>query len=192
MEKPTEKSDLEMIQAYVGGDESAFEHLLCRYKSKLYTFILLQVRDAYLAEDIFQETFIKVIDGLRSGKYSDQGKFISWVGRIAQNVVVDHFRREKRGSVAVDGYGSMLDFPDESAESKILHQQRDVGLRKIVQMLPDEQKEVLLMRYFCGMSFKDIASATGVGINTALGRMRYAINNMRRMIEKYNVVLDIG
>ncbi len=191
-----EKSDLELIQAYVAGDESGIEILLNRYKSKIYTSIYLQVKDEYLAEDIFQETFIKVINTLKSGRYNDEGKFLPWVIRIAQNMVIDHFRKAKRNPTVVssDGYDifGVLEFADESAESKLMLSQRDLDLRKIIQRLPDDQKEVLIMRHFCDMSFKEIADITEVSINTALGRMRYALNNLRKMIEEHNMMLNLG
>ncbi len=191
-----DKSDQELIQAYVAGNEAGIEVLLNRYKSKIYTSIYLQVKDEYLAEDIFQETFIKVIKTLQSGRYNDEGKFLPWVIRIAQNMVIDHFRKEKRSPAVVtsDGYDifGVLDFADESIESKLMHHQRDIDLRKIIQLLPDDQKEVLIMRHFCDMSFKEIADITDVSINTALGRMRYALNNLRKMIEDHNLALNIG
>ncbi|QBQ42365.1 RNA polymerase sigma factor [Sphingobacterium psychroaquaticum] len=190
-----EKSDLELIQAYVAGNELGIEVLLNRYKTKIYTSIYLQVKDEYLAEDIFQETFIKVIKTLKSGRYNDEGKFLPWVVRIAQNMVIDHFRKEKRSPTVVssDGYDifGVLEFADESPESKLSINQRDLDLKKIIQRLPDDQKEVLIMRHFCDMSFKDIADVTGVSINTALGRMRYALNNLRKMIEDHNLMLNV-
>jgi len=190
-----EKSDKELIQAYVAGDEQGIEEWLNRYKSKIYTSIYLQVKDEYLAEDIFQETFIKVIKTLKSGRYNDEGKFLPWVVRIAQNMVIDHFRKEKRGLTVVssDGYDifDVLQFADDSVESKLMDTQRDVDLRKIIQLLPDDQKEVLIMRHFCDMSFKDIADVTNVSINTALGRMRYALNNLRKMIEENNIAFQL-
>lgn len=190
-----EKSDLELIQAYVAGNELGIEVLLNRYKAKIYTSIYLQVKDEYLAEDIFQETFIKVIKTLKSGRYNDEGKFLPWVVRIAQNMVIDHFRKEKRSPTVVssDGYDifGVLEFADESPESKLSINQRDLDLKKIIQRLPDDQKEVLIMRHFCDMSFKEIADVTGVSINTALGRMRYALNNLRKMIEDHNLMLNV-
>jgi len=195
MEKSREKSDAELVRAYMDGDESEFERLLDRHRVKIYTTIHLQVKDAHLAEDIFQETFVKVIKMLRAGQYNEEGKFIPWVARIARNIILDHFRRKKRSPPMVDGDGydifSILNVPDESRESQMRHDQRDVDLRKILQMLPDEQKEILIMRLFCNMSFREIAEITDVSINTALGRMRYAIRNMRKMIEEYHVVLDV-
>lgn len=189
-------SDQELIQAYIKGDERGLEVLLERYKSKIYTSIYLQVKDEYLAEDIFQETFIKVINTLQAGRYNDEGKFLPWVMRIAHNMVIDHFRREKRAPSVVNNEGfdifEILQFEDDNVESKMVKSQRDVDLKKIIQLLPDDQKEVLIMRHFCDMSFKDIADVTGVSINTALGRMRYALGNLRKMIEDHNMVLLTG
>ncbi|MCY4778150.1 sigma-70 family RNA polymerase sigma factor [Sphingobacterium sp. UT-1RO-CII-1] len=196
MKKLEEKSDLELIQAYIGNDEQAIEILLNRYKSKVYTSIYLQVKDEHLADDIFQETFIKVIRTLKAGRYNDQGKFLPWVVRIAQNMVIDHFRREKRAPAIVssDGYDifELLQITSEDSESKMVRKQEHSDLTKIIQLLPDDQKEVLIMRHFCDMSFKDIAEITGVSINTALGRMRYALNNMRKLIEENNMIFQLG
>ncbi|MNV06343.1 ECF RNA polymerase sigma factor SigW [compost metagenome] len=190
------KSDQELIQMYVGGQESGLEALLNRYKSKIYTSIYMKVKDEYLAEDIFQETFIKIINTLKSGKYNEEGKFLPWAIRIAHNMIVDFFRKAKRAPniVNADGFDifEVLEFSDESAESKMLKQQVDVDLKKMIQKLPDDQKEVLIMRHFCDMSFKDIAEITEVSINTALGRMRYALSNLRKMIEGSDLVFQMG
>ncbi|HBI87076.1 MAG TPA: RNA polymerase subunit sigma-24 [Sphingobacterium sp.] len=190
------KSDQELIQMYVGGQESGLEALLNRYKSKIYTSIYMKVKDEYLAEDIFQETFIKIINTLKSGKYNEEGKFLPWAIRIAHNMIVDFFIKAKRAPniVNADGFDifEVLEFSDESAESKMLKQQVDVDLKKMIQKLPDDQKEVLIMRHFCDMSFKDIAEITEVSINTALGRMRYALSNLRKMIEGTDLTLQMG
>lgn len=190
------KSDQELIQMYVGGQESGLEALLNRYKSKIYTSIYMKVKDEYLAEDIFQETFIKIINTLKSGKYNEEGKFLPWAIRIAHNMIVDFFRKAKRAPniVNADGFDifEVLEFSDESAESKMLKQQVDVDLKRMIQKLPDDQKEVLIMRHFCDMSFKDIAEITEVSINTALGRMRYALSNLRKMIEGSDLVFQMG
>ncbi|WP_293879622.1 MULTISPECIES: RNA polymerase sigma factor [unclassified Sphingobacterium] len=190
------KSDQELIQMYVGGQESGLEALLNRYKSKIYTSIYMKVKDEYLAEDIFQETFIKIINTLKSGKYNEEGKFLPWAIRIAHNMIVDFFRKAKRAPniVNTDGFDifEVLEFSDESAESKMLKKQVDVDLKKMIQKLPDDQKEVLIMRHFCDMSFKDIAEITEVSINTALGRMRYALSNLRKMIEGTDLTLQMG
>ncbi|WP_140937498.1 RNA polymerase sigma factor [Sphingobacterium lumbrici] len=196
MELLKNKSDQELIHAYISGNEAGLEVLIERYKSKIYTSIYIQVKDEYLAEDIFQETFIKVINVLKAGRYNDEGKFLPWVMRIAHNMVIDHFRRERRGLnvVNADGFDifEVLDFADEDVESKIVRTQRDVDLKKIIQLLPDDQKEVLIMRHFCDMSFKEIAEITDVSINTALGRMRYALSNLRKIIEDHNMLLQMG
>jgi len=189
------KSDQELIQMYVGGQESGLEALLNRYKSKIYTSIYMKVKDEYLAEDIFQETFIKIINTLKSGKYNEEGKFLPWAIRIAHNMIVDFFRKAKRAPniVNADGFDifEVLEFSDESAESKMLKQQVDVDLKKMIQKLPDDQKEVLIMRHFCDMSFKDIAEITEVSIDTALGRLRYALSNLRKMIEGTDLTLQM-
>lgn len=196
MELLKKMNDQELIKAYVEGNEIALKVLIDRYKSKIFSSIYLQVRDEFLAEDIFQETFIKVINTLHAGKYNHEGKFLPWVLRIAHNMVIDHFRREKRAPSVVNNDGfdifEILPFADENVESKIVKSQRDVDLKKIIQLLPDDQKEVLIMRHFCDMSFKDIADVSGVSINTALGRMRYALGNLRKMIEDHNLVLQTG
>lgn len=189
-------SDQELIQAYVSGDERALQVLLERHKSKIFTSIFLQVKDDFLAEDIFQETFIKVINTLQAGRYNDEGKFLPWVMRIAHNMVIDHFRKEKRAPSVVNNDGfdifEVLQFSDDNAESKLVKDQRDIDLKKLIQLLPDDQKEVLIMRHFCDMSFKDIADVTEVSINTALGRMRYALSNLRKMIEDHQMILQTG
>ncbi|MBB2952758.1 MULTISPECIES: RNA polymerase sigma factor [Sphingobacterium] len=190
------KTDQELIHIYLDGKETALAALLERYKSKIYTSIYMKVKDEYLAEDIFQETFIKVINTLKGGKYNDEGKFLPWVMRIAHNMIIDHFRKEKRAPSIVNTEGfdifDVLDFSDENVESKMLREQRDIDLKKMIQKLPDDQKEVLIMRHFCDMSFKDIADITEVSINTALGRMRYALANLRKMIEGQSLMLQIG
>jgi len=190
------KTDQELIHIYLDGKETALAALLERYKSKIYTSIYMKVKDEYLAEDIFQETFIKVINTLKGGKYNDEGKFLPWVMRIAHNMIMDHFRKEKRAPSIVNTEGfdifDVLDFSDENVESKMLREQRDIDLKRMIQKLPDDQKEVLIMRHFCDMSFKDIADITEVSINTALGRMRYALANLRKMIEGQSLMLQIG
>lgn len=187
-------SDQELIHAYIEGDEKGLQVLVDRYKSKVFTSIYIRVKDEYLADDIFQETFIKVIHTIKAGKYNDEGKFLPWVIRIAHNMVIDHFRKVKRGPVVVnaDGYDifELLDFSEDNSENKIVKQQMDVDLKRLIQLLPDDQKEVLIMRHFCDMSFKEIADITDVSINTALGRMRYALSNLRRMIEERNLTFQ--
>lgn len=184
-------TDEQLIHLYASGDENGLSVLIDRYKSKIYTSIYMRVKDDFVAEDIFQETFIKVINTIKSGGYNEEGKFLPWVIRIAYNMVIDHFRKEKRGPTVInnDGYDifEVMDFADDDTERKMVRTQTDVDLKKLIQLLPDDQKEVLIMRHFCEMSFKDIAEISNVSINTALGRMRYALHNLRKMIEENNL-----
>ena len=181
------QSDQDLIHLYINGNEGGLVELLRRYQSKIYTSIYLLVKDQDLAEDIFQDTFIKVINTLKAKKYNEEGKFLPWVSRIAHNLVIDHFRREKRAPMINNGDDfdifEVLGNYDESTEDRLVREQTHRDLKKLIQMLPSEQKEVLLMRHFGDMSFKDIAEITGVSINTALGRMRYALNNLRKMMQ---------
>ena len=181
-------SDKDLVHLYVSGDESAIAILLTRHKSKIYTSIYLLVKDRYLAEDIFQDTFIKVINTLKTGKYNEEGKFLPWVMRIAHNLVIDHFRKEKRTPTITNSEGfdifDTIGISEESAEDNLLRDQSHTELRTLIQKLPEEQKEVLIMRHYADLSFKEIADLTGVSINTALGRMRYALNNLRRMMQE--------
>jgi len=181
-------SDQDLVTLYINGDESVLEELIRRHKSKIYTSIYLLVKDQYLAEDIFQDTFIKVINTLRSGKYNEEGKFLPWVLRISHNLVIDHFRKEKRTPVTISSDDendvlSLLQIYEESAEDKILRNQTYTDLQAMIHLLPDDQKEVLIMRHYADLSFKEIADLTEVSINTALGRMRYALSNLRKMMK---------
>lgn len=180
------KNDQELIHLYLNGHESGLEELIRRHKSKIYTSIYLLVKDTYLAEDIFQDTFIKVINTLKAGKYNEEGKFLPWVIRIAHNLVIDHFRKEKRTPVVTSGDGfdifEVLKFYDESMEERMMREQTHQDLKTLIHLLPSEQKEVLIMRHYGELSFKEIADITNVSINTALGRMRYALNNLRKMM----------
>ena len=180
------QSDQDLIHLYVAGDEAGLVELLRRYQAKIYTSIYLLVKDEYLAEDIFQDAFIKVINTLRAGKYNEEGKFLPWVTRIAHNLVIDHFRREKRAPMINNGDDfdifEVLGNYDESTEDRLVREQTHKDLKALIHLLPDEQKEVLIMRHFGDMSFKEIADVTEVSINTALGRMRYALNNLRKMM----------
>lgn len=188
-------NDQDLVKLYITGDENGLKELLNRYKSKIYTSIYLMVKDQYLAEDIFQEAFVKVINTLRSGRYNEEGKFLPWVIRIAHNLVIDHFRKEKRAPVITSADGTdvlnTLQFYDESTEDKMLRDQTHKDLKAMIQLLPDEQKEVLLMRHYGELSFKEIADLTDVSINTALGRMRYALSNLRKMICNKEVVYKV-
>jgi RNA polymerase sigma-70 factor (ECF subfamily) len=179
-------TDQELIHEFISGYQPCLEVLIARHKSKIYTSIYLLVKDSYLAEDIFQETFIKVIHTLQAGKYNEEGKFLPWVIRIAHNLVIDHFRKQKRNPVItnVDGFDifDVIQFYDEPLENTMIREQSHQDLKRMIQLLPAEQKEVLIMRHYGDLSFKEISDITGVSINTALGRMRYALNNLRKMM----------
>jgi len=186
-------SDQELIGKYIKGHEGSLEVLINRHKSKIFTHIVLIVRDRALAEDIFQDAFIKVIRTLRAGKYREEGKFLPWVMRIAHNLAVDHFRKSNRmpttsGSEDFDIFDVISD-TQASIEDVVVKDEIHTDLRALVEELPDKQKEVLIMRHYCDMSFKDIAEETNVSINTALGRMRYALINLRALIEEHEVTL---
>ena len=188
-----EVSDNDLIVSFIKGDESGLKVLIDRHQRKIFTSILLLVKDRDMAEDIFQETFIKVINTLRSGNYQEEGKFLPWVLRIAHNMVIDHFRREKRMPMVRDTeeYSVMetIKLTDENIEDQIVTSQIHDVVRKLVDFLPDDQREVVILRHYADMSFKDIAEQTGVSINTSLGRMRYALINMRKLIREKQLVL---
>lgn len=181
-------SDQELISQYLNGSEVAFEQLLNKYKNKLYTSILLIVKDEYVAEDLLQDTFIKAIKMIRAGKYNEEGKFMPWISRIAHNMAIDYFRKQKRYPTIVMEDGSSvfdtLDFSENSIEDQKILLETQTNVRNLVDRLPDTQREVLVMRHYMQMSFQEIADSTGVSINTALGRMRYALINLRKMMEQ--------
>lgn len=187
------KTDQELVHLYIEGNENALAELITRHKSRIYTSIYLLVKDEYLAEDIFQDTFIKVIKTLRAGKYNEEGKFLPWVLRIGHNLVIDHFRREKRNPTITNADGfdifDVLGIYDESIEEKMVKEQTYDDLKALIHLLPSEQKEVLIMRHYGDLSFKEIADLTEVSINTALGRMRYALNNLRKMMTTKELTL---
>ncbi len=187
-------SDSKLILLYKNGNEAAFEQLVNRHKSKIYTTIYLIVKDNYIAEDLLQETFIKVINTVKGGKYNEEGKFLPWILRIAHNLAIDHFRKEKRYPTIVMEDGSnvfnTLKFSEDSIESVQIRKDTHTKLRQLIQELPEAQKEVLIMRHYMQMSFQEIADATDVSINTALGRMRYALINLRKKMEKNNIAYD--
>lgn len=180
-------SDQDLVQQYISGHETGLEELIRRHKSKIYTSIYHLVKDSDLAEDIFQDTFIKVINTLRTSKYNEEGKFLPWVIRISHNLVIDHFRKEKRKPIVanVEGFDifDVIKVYDENIEDRIIKEQSHKDLRTLIHLLPLEQKEVLIMRHFGELSFKEISEITGVSINTALGRMRYALTNLRKMMQ---------
>ncbi|TVR78016.1 MAG: sigma-70 family RNA polymerase sigma factor [Chitinophagaceae bacterium] len=186
-------SDKELVKLYLKGDEYALECLINRHRDKVYTSIYMFVKDTYLAEDIFQETFIKVVDTLRSGKYHEEGKFLPWVLRIAHNLCIDFFRKTKRSPSVTNPEGfdifNILVFAEENAEQKIIKNQTHRKVRQLLEELPQEQKEIVILRHYANLSFKEIANITGVSINTALGRMRYALINLRKIIEEKAISL---
>lgn len=186
-------TDHELVTRYVNGDINALNALVTRHKKRVYTAIFVLVRDQYVAEDIFQDTFFKVIDSLQAGSYKEEGKFLPWVLRISHNLCIDYFRKVKRKPVIVDSEGNdILDsigMFDESAEDIWIRKQSIHSLRELIKQLPDEQREVLILRHYAELSFKEIADMTNVSINTALGRMRYALLNLRKMMREKRVVL---
>lgn len=177
-------TDSELLSRYQQGNEEAFAMLLQRHKSRLYTAIYLIVKDRYVAEDLLQDTFIKALNTIREGRYNEEGKFLPWISRIAHNLAIDHFRKEKRYPEIVLENGSSLmnslQFAAESVEDKQVWYDNRSRLRGYIKELPTEQKQVLIMRHYLKMSFQEIAERTGVSINTALGRMRYALINLRK------------
>ena len=185
--------DAELVSNYINGNENALSILIERHKHKIYSFIYSKVYDRDVTEDVFQDTFIKVIRTLKRGKYNEEGKFLPWVMRIAHNLVIDHFRKNKR-MPKFDNTGefsifSVLSDSSLNAEKTIIKNQVESDVRRIIEELPEDQKQVLLMRMYQDMSFKEISERTGVSINTALGRMRYALINMRKVIEQNNIIL---
>jgi RNA polymerase sigma-70 factor (ECF subfamily) len=179
-------SDQALLDLYIQGRREAFEELVLRHQTKLYNYILMMVRQPALAEDIFQETFVKVIRSVREGKYYDDGKFFSWVTRIAHNLIIDHFRREKKmkmiSSDNDDAPLTSVAVLAASTEEDMVKNQMLKEVRNLIEHLPFEQREVVIMRIYMDMSFKEIADQTGVSLNTALGRMRYALINLRKML----------
>lgn len=192
--KATYPNDQELIKRYLAGNESSLEIIINRHKDRVFSYILMVVKSPAVADDLFQDTFIKIINTLKSGTYKEEGKFIHWVMRIAHNLVIDYFRKKKRLPIKEntderDNF-ELLNIKEESIEDIIIMDQIHKDLRLLIDYLPDEQKEVLLMRHYIGMSFKDIAEETDVSINTALGRMRYAILNIRRLVAEKNISLS--
>lgn len=185
--------DAALVSSYIKGDESALEALIYRHKHRIYSFIYSKVYDRDVAEDIFQDTFIKVIRTLKRGAYNEEGKFLPWVMRISHNLVIDFFRKNNRMPKFhnTDEFNIFSVLSDNSlnAENSIIKEQVETDVRRLVDELPDDQKEVLLMRIYEDLSFKEISDKTGVSINTALGRMRYALINLRKIIEKHNIIL---
>lgn len=182
-------SDNELIERFIGGDDGCFEQLLNRHKNKVFSYINLYIREKAVAEDIFQDTFLKVLQSLKSDRYKDDGKFLSWVMRIAHNLIIDFFRKEKQlNQISNDDYDvdilNSKSIVENCAEDVMIKRQIHKDIRSVVDQLPPDQKEVVILRHFAELSFKEIAETTGVSINTALGRMRYALINMRKIMDE--------
>lgn len=188
--------DQELVALYIRGNEQAFEVLLMRHKNKIYNYVFSKIRDHAIAQDIFQDAFMKIVRTLKKGSYNEEGKFLPWAMRISHNLVIDHFRRTNKVKMVSETSSkseefnilSFLKLEDENIEDVITREELEVQMVELVKHLPRTQKEILEMRIFQGMSFKDIAEQEEISINTALGRMRYALINIRKMIEKYNLV----
>ena len=187
-------SDRALLDRYLSGDRSAISQLIERHSRRVRDYIRMLVKNRDVAEDIFQETFIKAVRVIDEGRYTDNGKFLSWILRIAHNQVIDYFRAQRQDKAVTEaeaGYDVLgtLRFAEKTVEDRMVARQTEDEIRMLVDLLPAEQREVVLMRYYSGLSFKEIAEQTGVSINTALGRMRYALINLRRLIKEKNLVL---
>ena len=191
--------DQELVNLYIQGEESALATLITRHKRRIFSYIMLTIKDRALAEDVFQDTFIKVINTLKKGHYNEEGKFLPWVLRIAHNLIIDTFRRDKKMPTISGGTNdegedfdifSVIGTYDKTIEQEMIQGQVRKDIRKLVECLPAEQREVLMMRHYYDMSFKEISEQTNVSINTALGRMRYALINLRKMIEEKDIVVS--
>jgi len=187
------KTDHELIQNFQDGDLNALETLVLRHKDKMFTSILFLVKDKYLAEDIFQDVLIKIIDTIRGGRYTEEGKFLPWAMRIAHNLCVDHFRKVKRTpSIKTSDdrdIFEVINFTEEGADEKMMKRQSHDRVRQMLDLLPEDQREVIILRHYADLSFKEIASLTNCSINTALGRMRYGLINLRKMMTQKNIAL---
>jgi RNA polymerase sigma factor (sigma-70 family) len=187
------KTDHELIQNFQDGDLNALETLVLRHKDKMYTSILFLVKDKYLAEDIFQDVLIKIIDTIRGGRYTEEGKFLPWAMRIAHNLCVDHFRKVKRTpSIKTSDdrdIFEVINFTEEGADEKMIKRQSHEKVRQMLDLLPEDQREVIILRHYADLSFKEIASLTNCSINTALGRMRYGLINLRKMMTQKKIAL---
>jgi RNA polymerase sigma factor (sigma-70 family) len=189
----SKKTDNELIHLFQDGHLEALEVLVLRHKDKLYSSILFLVKDKYLAEDIFQDAFIRIIDTIRSGRYTEEGKFLPWAGRIAHNLCVDHFRKVKRTPIIRNSEDKdifeVLNFSEDSAETAMMKRQSHSRVREMLDRLPEDQREVIILRHYADMSFKEIAAATNCSINTALGRMRYGLINLRKLMVQKQIAL---
>ncbi len=192
----TKFDDRELISLYLSGDEKAFEALLMRHKERIYRFVYMKIRDTALSQDIFQDTFIKIVNTLKAGNYNEEGKFLPWAMRIAHNLVIDHFRKYNKVRLVSESSSMRDDFnvfhtlklEDENVQEEMTRVELEGQMVDLVEHLPDTQRDILKMRIFKEMSFKDIAELENISINTALGRMRYALINLRKLIEKHELV----
>ena len=193
MQALSKLADLDLIRLFCDGNQQAMEVLVLRHKDKLYTSIYFLVKDKYLAEDIFQDVFIKIIDTVRAGRYTEEGKFLPWAMRIAHNCCVDHFRKVKRTPVIRNGENQdvfeLISFTEENAETAMIKQQQYDRVQQLLFNLPEDQREVIILRHYADMSFKDIAQLTNCSINTALGRIRYGLINLRKMMTQRQISL---
>jgi RNA polymerase sigma-70 factor (ECF subfamily) len=184
-------SDQELIREFLSGNEQALDTLIRRHKRNIYSVIYLMVRNRDLADDLFQETFIKIIHTLRKGSYNEEGKFLPWAARVARNLCIDHMRKSQRDLTITDTAGndvlSFLSVADEDQRNPYEQHRQEVGLKQVIMQLPQEQRDVLIMRHWGNLSFKEIADLTGVSINTALGRMRYALTNLKKLLENQQI-----
>lgn len=185
--------DQYLIKSYIDGNTEAFSTLIHRHKDKIYTSIYLMVKDKYLAEDIFQDTFIKIIETIKAGKYNEEGKFLPWAMRIAHNLCIDHFRRVKSNPIIRTSNDrdifDEINFSEAGAEKRMIQRETCDKVTKMLDLIPEDQREVIVMRHYAGMSFKEIASLTNCSINTALGRMRYGLLNLRKMVSENQISL---
>ncbi len=190
-------TDNELVFKFMEGNESCIEELVNRHKTRIFTYIIIKVKSQQLAEDIFQDVFVKVIKSLKAGKYKEEGRFVPWVIRIAHNLTIDHFRKNQQMrtvSSSNDDYDILnsTKFSDATVEQTMIKEQVLEDVKALLELLPDDQKEVVILRHFVGLSFKEISEQTGVSINTALGRMRYALINLRKMVEEKNMNLSFS
>jgi len=194
MKSITALTDQQLIQLFINGNSESLDELIKRHKDRIFTSIVLLVKDKNLAEDIFQDAFIRIIDTLRTGNYTDEGKFLPWALRIAHNLCVDHFRKVKRSPLVQNNNEDFdifetINVSEEGIDGKIMKSQSHAKVRQMLDMLPEDQREVIVMRHFANLSFKEISEKTNCSINTALGRMRYGLINLRKMMVEHQVAL---
>jgi RNA polymerase sigma factor (sigma-70 family) len=193
MNNQIQLSDQQIVKMYMDGDANALSTLITRYKDKIFTSIYLLVKDKYLAEDLFQDVFIRIIDTLKGGRYTDEGKFLPWAMRIAHNLCVDHFRKVKRNPTIKTSDDrdifEVLNFSEAGVDNRIMNDQTSDKVRRMVDLLPEDQREVLILRHYADLSFKEISQLTNCSINTALGRMRYGLLNLRKMMTEKQIAL---